>query len=803
MFRYHLKIAWRRLLKDRLFTLLNLIGLSTGLATAIFIYMWVKDERGINTFNRNDSQLYQVMNNIGTARGFMTANITPVPLAEALMKDMPEVEQAVAVNDFFNFITREGIITTGNNHVQASGWHAGKNFFRVFSYDLIEGNKDQVLAADNNIVLTETLARKLFNTTSNLIGKTLQWKHPFYEGLFTISGIVKDPPANTTARFDFLLTTGVLLKNDRWAKNWNGCYAETFLMLKKGTDIDKFNKKMAAYLHLKEPSLGNFSMFLQRYSERYLYGTYENGMPAGGRIAYVRLFSMVALFILLIACINFMNLSTAQAAGKMKEIGVKKTIGALRRSLVLQFLAESTLMAVLSLGIALVLIILLLPQFNAITGKSTQLKNATGVLLPALGIAIGTGIMAGMYPAFYLSGFKPVAVLKGKLAVSPGEIWVRKGLVIVQFSLSVIFIAGFLIIHEQIKYSQHKNLGYNKDNILCFQWKGELYNNWNGLAEGKSNAQFEAFMQELKRTPGILHATNMAGSLLNEIYRQSGASWSGQESDKEYMFQSPIVGYDFLQTLDIPLKEGRAFSKEYNDDYSKIILNESAVSMMQIKNPVGKKIEMNGTSNEIIGIVNDFHYGSLHNAIEPLIFRFDATGRNILVKIKAGTEQSTIAGLKKLYGEFLPGYAFTFSFMDDDYQALYTSELRVAALSTYFAVFAILISCLGLFGLAAFTAQKRQKEMGIRKILGATVSNLTVMLSGDFLKLVFISILIAIPVAWWAMSQWLKGFSDKVTISWWFFIVPGVMTLLVALITVSFQAIKAAVANPVKSLRTE
>jgi len=802
MFRYNLKTAWRRLLRDRQFTILNLIGLSSGLAVALLICLWVSDELSVDKFHEKDKQLYQVMNNLTTPQSTMTLDMTPVPLSEALVKEMPEVEYAVAVNDFFNWQSKEGILSYGDTHIQAKGWHAGKDFFNVFSYELIQGNKNEALADENNIVISVTMAKKLFATTDNAIGKTLEWNYPFYKGVFRISGVFKDPPANATSHFDFVLNMGVLLKTDREAKNWTNDLAKTYLILRKGTDLNRFNEKIAGFLKTKNPGLAIFSLFLQRYSAKYLNGKYENGVVAGGRIAYVRLFSIIAIFILLIACINFMNLSTAQASGKMKEVGVKKTIGASRKSLIIQFLAESILMAFLSLIIAFAFIALLLPQFNVITAKHIGLNSVAGFILPAAGIALFTGIISGCYPAFYLSGFNAVTVLKGKLSTSFGELWVRKGLVVVQFTLSVIFVIGFLVVNEQIKYTQTRNLGYNKDNVLCFQWKGELYNQWNGLSEGKSNAQFEAFMAGLRNVTGVISVTNTAGNILDQIPGTSGVSWRGQEADQRYIFQSPVVGYDFLETLDIRLDEGRSFSKIYHDDYSRIILNEAAVKMMGLKNPVGKSIDLNGKS-QIIGVVKDFHYGSLHNSIEPLIVRFDPNGPNIMVRIKAGMERNTVAELKKYYGEFLPGYTFDFTFMDDDYQALYASEMRVAALSRYFAVLAILISCLGLFGLAAFTAQKRQKEIGIRKVLGATVSNVSVMLSMEFLKLVFFAVVISLPASWWVMNKWLQGFSDRVTINWWFFIVPGLMALLLALITVSFQSIKAAIANPVKSLRAE
>ncbi|MES1225234.1 MAG: ABC transporter permease, partial [Bacteroidota bacterium] len=603
MFRNYLKHAWRSIKKNSQFTWLNLVGLSTGLAGAILIFLLVSDERSIDKFHANDSRLYQVMNNFKTADGILTWDHTPVPLTDALLKDMPEVEDAVAVNDFFNFGSKEGIVSAGEVQIQTNGFIAGNNFFKVFSYPLLQGDKNNALKDESNIVISEGLSKKLFKTT-DAIGKTVNWSNAFFKGVYKVSGVFKRPPANSTQQFDFVMNLNVLLKNDKWAKEWTGSYAETFVVLKKGTDVNGFNKKLGSYVQAKARELDKFTFFLQQYSARYLHGNYQNGVQAGGRIEYVRLFSIIALFVLLIACINFTNLSTAQAAGKMKEVGIKKTIGASRRSLVIQFLSESLVMSLMALGIAVILIVLLLPKFNAITGKSITLSNAAAFTLPVIGIALLTGFIAGCYPAFYLSRFKPVAVLKGKLATSLGELWIRKGLVVVQFSLSVVFMIGFMVVNRQIKYTQTKNLGYNKDNILTFTWKGELYTPWDGLEEGKSNATFEAFMDAVKNLPGVAHATNMGGGILKDIPGQSGISWSGNKDEESYLFQSPLAGYDYLETLGITLTEGRSFSKLYHDDYNKIILNEAAVKLMKLTNPVGKKINMNGGS-EIIGVVKD------------------------------------------------------------------------------------------------------------------------------------------------------------------------------------------------------
>ena len=802
MLSHHFLLFLRNIKKNRSTFLINLTGLSIGLACVLLIYLWVTDELSVDKFHDHDAQLYQVLQNFQFDGEIKTEDKTPVPLGEALLREMPEVEQAVAVNDFFNWHSREGILSVGDNRMKASGWHAGKHFFHVFSHKLLHGDKDLVLADKNNIVLSRDLAKRIFGTTENIIGKTLEWEHPSFEGALQVSGVFENSPANATAQFDFLMTIEILLENDSWAKGWGGSYAETFLVLKKGTDIERFNKKIEGFLSAKDNSDDNATLFVQQYSRKYLYGNYENGVPVGSRIIYVRLFSGIALFILLLACINFINLATALASRKTKEVGIKKTMGANRMALVAQFMGESTCMVILSLMVAILLVVLALPQFNEIAGKQLHLTIGLGDVLSIIGIVFVTGFISGIYPALYLSGFKPVTVLKGKLNTSSSELWARQGLVIFQFALSVIFIIGLLVVDRQIEFTQTKNMGYSRDNIISFQWKGKLYDKWDGKLDGQSNERFHTFMLELKDVPGVLNATNMSGNILNEIYAQSDISWRGEDSDKDYLFQSPLVGYDFIETLGIRLREGRAFSSDYGDDYSSIILNEAAVRKMELKDPVGKIIDMNGES-QIIGIVADFHYGSLHNQVEPLIFRFDPHGRNIMVKIKAGTERTTLERLEKVHREFMPEFPFEHTFMDDDYQSLYESESRVAVLSGYFAGLAILISCLGLFGLVTFTARQRRKEISIRKVLGQSTAQVTVMLSGEFAKLILIAILIALPVAYLLTNNWLSSFAYRIPLQIWYFLVAGLAALSVAMLTVGSQAIKAANNNPVDGLRDE
>ena len=588
----------------------------------------------------------------------------------------------------------------------------------------------------------------------------------------------------------------VLLDNDPYASSWGGGYASTYLVLNEGTAAHVFSEKINQYVNQKNGASNSISFFLQPFSSKHLYGNYENGVQVAGRIIYVRLFALLAFFILLIACINFMNLSTAKATLKLKEIGVKKTFGAERGALIIQFLGESIMMVFMATVLAFGLVYLGLPQMNAITDKSLDLVLQGQDILTIMGIVLGTGLLAGVYPAIYLSGFKPLSVLKGKLNKATGALWLRKGLVTFQFALSLMFLLGLIIVNKQISFIQNKNLGYNRNNVISFLWKGELYDQWNGLGEeGNSNQSFETFMAELRRIPGVAYASNMGGDILDEVYGQSGVDWEGKKEGDAGFFKSPVIGYDLIETLGIELKEGRTFSEAYDDDYSKVILNEKAVAMMGLDDPLNTKIRVNSGADQVIGVVSNFHYGSLHQAIQPLIFRFDPHGRNILIKMNAGAERNTLAEIKKLHQKILPGFEFDYQFMDEEYAQLYASENRVAVLSKYLAAIAIIISCLGLLGLVAFSAERRAKEISIRRVLGASFLGILGLLSKDYAKLIFLSIFVATPLTYLLAINWLNGFVEHIELHWAYFILSACVLLLIAGITICLQSLKVARGN--------
>jgi len=793
MLKHSFLITFRNFKRFKGTFFINLIGLSTGLACALLIYLWVNDEMHVDKFNDKDDRLYQVMANFESPQGIFTKNITPAIMADAMTEEFPEVEYATATNAFL-FYTKEGMLTDGDDHLRAKGMFASKDFFHVFSYHLVQGDINSVLRDKNNIVVSKKTAKKLYNTTENIVGKTIEWDHPFFQGAFQISGVFEDPPENSTYKFDVIFSTEKILENDPFAENWGAFYVETCLILKKGTDVNQFNKKVKDYLKSKDDNNNNVSLFVQQFSKKYLYGHYENGVVSGGRITYVKLFSIVALIILIIACINFMNLSTAMASKRIKEIGIKKTVGANRKSLIIQYIQESLSITFLSLLIAIVIIELLLPQFNSITGKMISQPFSLTFVLAVLGVTVFTGLLAGSYPAFYLSRLNPVRILKGNLKTSFSELLIRKGLVVFQFTLSIIFIVSIFVVNKQVGFTQTTNLGYDRDNVLCFQWK-QPFN-----FQGQSNNKYDAFVAELKSIPGAVNVTSMSGSILKEFIGQTGCSWSGQESDRAYLFKAPFVSEDFIETLNLQIIEGRSFSRDYSNEEYQIILNEAAIKMMGLKNPINKRIRFD---MQIVGVVKDFHYGSLREKIEPLILRYRRYNPDVMVKIRAGTEKAAVEQIEKIYKKFNAGQPFEFTFMDNDYHALYKSEIQTGKLSSYFAGLAIIISCLGLLGLTAFTIQKRQKEIGIRKVLGSGEFAIIYLLSTDFTKLVLASIIIALPLGYFITKNWLDGFAYRIDLSFWYFITAGLITLLIAWLTVGIQAIKAAIANPVKSLRYE
>nr|WKN36548.1 ABC transporter permease [Tunicatimonas sp. TK19036] len=789
MIKHNLLLALRNFQRYKSSFFINLIGLSTGLACVLFIYLWVTDELSVDKFHEQDSQLYQIMENVDQAGGMITRQTTSGPTAQALVSEMPEVENAVTTTSDH---VMSFMLSVGDEDIEADGFYASMDFFQVFSYDLVQGDKAQVLSDKKSIVISEALARSLFGTAENVVGNIIEVQH---EKEYQVSGVFENVPARSSVQFDFVLTFEGFWDENEWVTNWFNTAPQTYVLFKEGTDIAQFNQKIADLVRIKTDGQADHrTPFATKYSNAYLYNQYENGVQSGGRIEYVQLFSIIALFILLIACINFMNLSTARASRRMKEVGVKKAIGARRTTLIFQYLGESLLLVFLSLLLALLLVGVFLPQFNDITEKQLTLTLDITFSLSLLGIVLLTGLVAGSYPALYLSGFNPAKVLKGKLNNLAGEVWIRKGLVVFQFTLSVILIVSVWVVYKQIEYVQNQSLGYEKDNILLLNREGPL----------RDAEKLNTFLEEARRIPGVLDASSSEHDMTGHNGGTYGVVWPGKDPEDRTEFERVAVGYDMIEMLGIEMQAGRSFSEEFSSENAKIIFNEAAIEFMGLTDPIGKVVQLWGEDKEIIGVAKDFHFDSFREEVKPLFFRFSPESTNyIMAKVEAGREREAIESLQRLFNDFNVGFTFNYRFLDEDYQALYVAEQRVSTLSKYFAGIAILISCLGLFGLASFMAERRLKEIGIRKVLGSSSINIVYLLSAGFTKMVLIAIFIALPISYFITQQWLQGFAFSIDLEWWYFAGAGVVALVIAWFTVGVQTIKAANVNPVQCLKDE
>lgn len=785
MIKHNLTLIYRNALRAKSFFLINLFGLAVGMACTLLIYLWVRDEINKDKFNENDHRLFQVMSNQQYDE-IVTFPNTQGLLAETLEAEIPEIESATATT-WVNSFT----LSIDDHSVKADGFYVSSNYFKTMSYPLVAGQKEQVLTDQNSIVISRELAIKLFSTEKDVIGKTLEWQH---EKSFQVTGIFDKVPSSSL-QFDFVLSYEQFKLDNKWILDWGNSGPYTYVTLREGSSVEEVNVKIKDFVKGRpgddEKSTNTF--FLRPFSDSYLYSRYENGKIAGGRIEYVRLFSIIAVFILLIACINFMNLSTARASRKAKEVGIKKSIGAIRQSLVIQYLSESLVTALVALLIAALAVWTLLPSFNLITSKHILfLLSDYELLFWMIGIALFTGLLAGSYPAIFLSGFKPTDVLKGVMKGSWSELWARKGLVVFQFFLSVVLIVSVLVIYKQIEFVQTKNLGYNKDNLIRMP------------IEGKVASSLDAFLNEVKRIPGVVNASSLAHTLTGTRNSTNGLTWEGNEEEK-ILFEYMRVNYDVIETLGVELTDGRSFSKDFPTDTAAIIFNEAAINAMGLQDPLGKVIKLwDKRESKIIGIVKDFHFQSLHDAVTPLfiILRPDDT-RNVMIRLAEGKEENTLKSLGEFYSSFNPGFTFDYQFQDVQYARLYAAEQRVAFLSGCFAVIAILISCLGLFGLANFTAERRLKEIGIRKTLGSSSKSIVLLLTGDFTRMVLLSIVLGLPFSYWAVTQWLAQFAFHIELSIWYFLIAGAIAMLIAWLTVASQAIRAAHVNPVNCFRTE
>ncbi|MEJ1237005.1 ABC transporter permease [Chryseolinea sp. T2] len=795
MIRHNLIVILRNFGKYKSTFVINLLGLSTGLACAILIALWVTDEYQMDKFHELDSRLYRVLVDNKLDGKLETSSTTQAILGDALQAEVPEVEKAVTTLGGGFDLT----VANGETHQMGKASMVDANFLQIFSYDLLAGRKD-ALNDKKNIVLSESSAKALFGNAEDALGKLVQWEHPHGKGESIVAAVMKNISPRSSFHADYLLSFEIF-KDIVGPQDlhWGNFGCNTFLVLKPNADAATVSSKIAGFVKKKAPD-SRITLQLAPYADYYLHNEYVEGRPSGGRIEYVRLFSLIGIVIVALACINFMNLATARATRRLREVGVRKAIGAGRTSLTLQYLSESMLMSVLSVVIAVLMADLLMPVFNQITGKNLAL-HASPMLFAFLGcITILTGLLSGFYPAIYLSRFSPAVVLKGKLAGagstmlhSAAELFARKGLIVFQFIISIVFIVAVWVIYKQIDFVQHKNLGYDKDQLIYI--KPEAY----------TLSHMDAFLNEASRVEGVADASSIARTIIGSRASTVGYfNWEGKDPDAQIPFEIVNCNYGLIETLGVEMAQGRTFSREHSMDSSAIILNEAAIRVMNMKDPLGKIFNLWGKELTIIGVAKDFHFQSLHEKVTPLFFRL-APGEveQILVRLERGKEHEALEGLEQLYKQTNPGFAFVYTFLSKDYEAQYVAEQRVGVLSGYFATLAIIISCLGLFGLAAFTAERRLKEIGIRKVLGSGEWRIIYLLSADFSKIVLLSSAIALPIAFVITRSWLSGFAYKIELSWWYFPVAAATALLIALLTVGVQAVKASRVNPVQCLKEE
>ncbi len=788
MLRNYLTVAFRNLLRNKAFSVINMLGLALGMGCALLILLWVQDERSVDGFHANSKYLYQVYERQKFDGKTDASYSTQGLLADELKRVIPEVQYASSLewNNTYTF-------QVGNQVSKMEGTFAGADFFRMFSYPLLEGSPETALSSPGSIAISRKMADQLFGSPKQAIGKIIRYENK--EDL-NVTAVFENLPANSSQQFDFLRTWNDYVKTNEWVHNWGNYNPFTFLQLRPGADPAKVAAKIKDFTYRYKPKNKAFieELALQPYAEKYLHATFKNGQLDGGRIDYVRLFSIVALFILVIACINFMNLATARSAKRAKEVGVRKVVGAVRSALMGQFVGEALLLTFFAILLAVVLVALVLPTFNNLTGKQLALPFSQPLFwVTLLALLTSTGFLSGSYPALFLSALSPIRVLKGSLRFSPGATTFRKSLVVLQFGLSMLLIVGMIVMYRQMSYIQTKNLGYNRENLIYIPLEGEL------------GTKYTLFKEEASKLPGVLTISRMRGTPTLISHHTGDFEWPGKDPNLAISFADETVGYDFVKTMKLKLIEGRDFSKTFGTDSVSFLINETAMAKMGYKNPIGQPLTWGQRQGTIVGVLQDFHFSSMHQAIEPLVIRLDEkrSWGTILVRTEAGKTQEALTRLEGVCKQLNPNFPFTYQFSDQEFTRLYQSEQMVSQLATYFAILAIFISCLGLFGLATFTAEQRTKEIGVRKVLGASTASVVTLLARDFLKPVLLAILLTTPVAWYFMQQWLQGFAYKIDIEWWMFAGAGTLAISIALVTVSFQSAKAALTNPAKSLRSE
>jgi putative ABC transport system permease protein len=791
------KISFRNLWKNKSFTIINIAGLATGMAVSFLILLYVVNEVTYDRFHEKRDRIYRLAAHLDMQDRHFEIPVMPIPLGPALVEEFPEVENFTRIRE------AGGAIISRENHLfkETGIYYVDSGFFQIFTVLPKSGNPETFLDAPFNVVITEEMAEKYFGE-ENPIGQILEWDHRHQ---YTVTGVVEKMPENSHFKFNMLSSISTLESLGRNLNDWLGFSIYTYIELNENVDLAGLEKKYYEFLWSKIPeqikNLGvKIDLFLQPLPKIHLYSHLEEELESPGNLLYIRIFATIAIFILIIACINFTNLSTARSAQRAKEVGMRKVLGAQRGKLAAQFLGESLILSLISLAVAAVLIRIWLPLFNRLIVKDLTFLPFKDwkIGLGMLGITLLVALLAGAYPALYLSSFAPLEAIKARFRAGRGHMFFRSGLVSLQYIISIVLICCTLVVFSQLNHVKNYNLGFDQERVAVMYLQGQILE------------KRHIFKNKLLSVPGVVKAagsSGMIGVTSNETYFQ----FEGFPEEDKQILPHTDVDEDFLDTFGMKLVAGRNFSSDFSTDKKAVLLNETLVKQLRWENPIGKTVKMTEMENRefvqtpytVIGVVSDFHFESLHQKIRGHILRYTEDFYRISVKIRPESISTTLGRIENIWKELEPQYPFNYSFLDDTFDRFYRIEQRLGEIFMAFALIAIFIACLGLFGLASFSTDQRTKEVGIRKVLGASASRIVVLLSRDFTRWVILANIIAWPIAYVVMRRWLDNFAYRINLNIWIFIISGMLALLVALLTVSLRTFKAAAANPADSLRYE
>lgn len=785
MFKNYLKIAWRNLWRNKGYSALNIFGLAIGITCASLILLWVEDELSFDgNFQKQDQVYYVPTNQLyeGEWRTFFQA--TPGPLAKVIKDEIPGIVGSSRT------MGEDLLFEVGEHSINKYGRFADPDFLDMFSLSFLEGKLENAFNKPDAIVISQETATHLFGEGTSVLGQVIRVNN---DTNFIITGVFENLPTNVSYWFDWVAPFERLAADRPWMSEYGNLFSDTFVELSPQADFETVDTKVRKIILVKTGDDETVA-FLHPMKDWYLRSNFEGGKPVGGQIVYLRLFALIAIIILLIACINFMNLSTARSEKRANEVGVRKVLGSGKGALISQFMAEALITAIFAAVVSVLVLMVLTPQFNSLIEKQLEFRlfDATH-LLSLLGITLVCGLLAGWYPAFYLSSFKPVEVLKGVRSKQGSASIIRKGLVTVQFTVAIVFMISTIIVYQQVNHVKSRDLGFQKENLIKLPVNGDVIKN------------FDPIQQDMIASGMIENIGLNNSEVLSGGNNGSGFEWPGGTDTEDVLISFRYISSGFFETAGMEIIEGRRFSDDIDNVNNNILVTETFAKLMGNGSALGKTVRRDDDSYTVIGVVKDYLYGDMYGTSDPVMFfNHHGDARFLYIRTKpARTISETLTTIENVMKKYNPAFPFEYEFVDDAFNARFRSEKLIGNLSKIFALIAIIISCLGLFGLTAYTAEQRKKEIGVRKVLGSSVSDIVRLLSKDFMRLVLLAILLAIPLAWWAMQNWLESFAYHIEVNWLVFAIAGLAAVSIALLTVSFQAFKAAVANPVKSLRTE